>query len=71
MVSNLFTACRELIPIYFCISNATFLQVATKIFINEQELETYIRSDSYGIYDEVRSVTVPLILFNLSLSLSL
>lgn len=70
MVTTLFTACRELIPIYFCVSNATFFQAATKVFIDEQELETYIRSDLYGVFDEVRSVWF-LLFFSTPLSLSL
>lgn len=37
--------------------------MATKVYKDEEELETYIRSDSYGAFDKLRSVMVSLILF--------
>ncbi|XP_042053846.1 ABC transporter A family member 1-like isoform X2 [Salvia splendens] len=35
------------------------LRVASKVYIDEEELETYIRSDSYGVFDKVRNYTNP------------
>lgn len=36
--------------------------MASKVYIDEEDLETYIRSDLYGVFDKVRSVMVSLIL---------
>ncbi|XP_047959280.1 ABC transporter A family member 1 [Salvia hispanica] len=35
------------------------LRVASKVYIDEEDLETYIRSDLYGVFDKVRNYTNP------------
>lgn len=48
---------------YICIGNDYFcvIQLAAKVYKDEEELETYIHSDLYGAYDKVRSVMISFI----------
>lgn len=50
----------------FCNDHFHIIQRAAKVYKDEEELETYIHSDLYGVYDKVRQVMISLFPFLLS-----